>query len=77
MDTLSIKNWMSTKYDLKTGKIIGENCYGNEKLKRFNAQYKNLKLEAFYSDSMSDLPMMKASKEAYFVKNKTPQKIEI
>lgn len=77
METLAIKNWMSTKYDVKTGKINGENCYGEEKLNRFNLQYKDTKLEAFYSDSMSDLPMMKVAKEAYLVKNKKPQKIEI
>ena len=77
MNTLNIKNWMSTKFNVKTGKIAGENCYGIEKLNRFNNEFKDIKLEAFYSDSMSDLPMFEVAKEAYFVKNKKPQKINV
>ena len=77
MKLLSIKNWMSTRFNVKTGKIFGENCYGKEKLNRFNIEYKKVELEAFYSDSMSDLPMMKVAKEAWLVKNKKPQKIDV
>jgi len=77
MNVLSIKNWMSTKYNVKTGKIEGENCYGEEKLKRFTLEFKNVKLVSFYSDSMSDLPMMRVAKNAYLIKQKKPQKIEI
>jgi len=76
MDMLNIKNWISTKYDVKTGKINGENCYGEEKLKQFRLQFSGHQLEAFYSDSMSDFPMFKESNEAYLV-NKKPQKISI
>ncbi len=77
MDALNIKNWISTKFDIKTAKIHGENCYGEEKLVRFKKQFGEQELEAFYSDSMSDLPMMKYAKEAFLVKNKKPQKIEV
>lgn len=77
MQTLNIKNWISTKYDLKTGKIIGENCYGEEKLKQFNNNFKNIKLDNFYSDSMGDFPMFKAAQSAYLVLHKKPQKIHI
>ena len=77
MQTLSIKNWCATKYDLKTGKIDGENCYGEEKVNRFKKEFKNIELETFYSDSMSDLPMFKVSQSAYLVKNKKPQKIDV
>lgn len=77
MDVLAIENWLSTKFDVKTGKIFGENCYGEEKLIRFKNVYSNISLDAFYSDSMSDLPMMKYAKEAYLVKNKKPVKIEV
>lgn len=77
MQVLAIENWISTKFDVETGKIIGENCYGEEKLNRFKNEYLDAKLDAFYSDSMSDIPMMKIATEAYLVKNKIPQKIEI
>ena len=77
METLAIKNWMSTKYNVKTGKIDGENCYGEEKLRRFNAEYKDVKLDAFYSDSMSDLPMMKVADKAFLVKGKNVKKIKV
>ena len=76
MNMLSIKNWISTKYIVETGKIDGENCYGNEKLVQFKKKLKNQELEAFYSDSLSDLPMMKYARTAYLVKNKIPQKLE-
>lgn len=77
MNVLAIKNWMSTNYDVKTGRIEGENCYGEEKLKQFKMHFKNQKLEAFYSDSLSDSPMMEFAENAYLVKNKKPQKYEI
>lgn len=77
MEVLNLENWLSTKYDVKTGKIHGKNCYGDEKLNRFHEQFGDLKLEAFYSDSMSDLPMMKYANEAYLVKDKKPQKIDV
>lgn len=77
MQTLNIKNWISTKYNTKTGKIEGENCYGEEKLNQFKIQYKNIKLNSFYSDSMSDLPMMKQAVNAYLIVHKKPQKISI
>lgn len=77
MKILNIKNYMATEFDVKTGKIIGENCYGKEKVNRFREVYENVTLEAFYSDSMSDLPMMQISESAYLVKNNTPKKIEV
>lgn len=77
METLAIKNWMSTKYDVKTGKITGENCYGEEKLRRFNAEFENVKLDAFYSDSMSDLPMMRVADKVFLVKGKEVKEINV
>lgn len=76
-DMLGIKNLIATKYNLETGKIDGENCYGEEKVNRFSSSFKNAKLDSFYSDSMSDLPMMKISSKAFLVKNKTPKEISV
>lgn len=77
MELLHITNFMATNYDIKTGKILGANCYGEEKVNRFREVYKEEILEAFYSDSLSDLPMMRISKSAYLVKKSKPQQISI
>ena len=67
METLNIKNWIATNYSVKTGKIFGENCYGEEKVVQFRKMFGDKELEAFYSDSLSDLPMMKISQQAILV----------
>lgn len=66
---IGIRNVLGTKVNIKTGKIIGENCKGKEKIKRFNKAYKNQKVENAYSDSKSDIPMFEiATNKAYLVK---------
>ena len=65
---LNVKNLIATNYDVKTGKIIGENCYGREKRIQFEKIYPNIHCSAFYSDSFSDLPMMEISDSAFLVK---------
>lgn len=52
-----------------TGKIDGCNCKGEEKVNRLNNVIENCKLEAFYSDSDSDLPLTQISAKSYKVKN--------
>lgn len=74
---VGINNCIATEMDKKTGKITGQNCYGEEKLKRFKADYSSVELEAFYSDSLSDLPMAKVSKSFYIVKGNVVEKFEI
>ena len=39
MDTLNIKNWIATNYSIETGKIYGNNCYGEEKVVQFNKMF--------------------------------------
>lgn len=65
---LGIKNLICTKYNLKTGKIIGNNCHDKEKVIEFKKQFKNKTINEAYSDSMSDLPMLEYAKKAYVVK---------
>lgn len=64
---LGVKNLIATKVDKRTGKFLSDNCYGGEKVKRFKKEMPNIIIEKFYSDSMSDKPMMDISKEAYIV----------
>lgn len=77
MDTLHIKYWVATEYNTRTGKIDGENCYGEQKVIEVNRITQADKLESFYSDSLSDLPMMKKAKKAYLVKGDDIKEIDV
>ena len=67
METLNIKYWVATNFDTRSGKIEGENCYGEQKIIEFSKLFDLRKLDAFYSDYLSDLPIMKNEKKAYLV----------
>ena len=66
-DELSIR-LVATEMDPLTGKIRGENCKGEEKLKRFRQEFENTEVENFYSDSLVDMPLAEISKKAFLVK---------
>lgn len=74
---LSISNLICTKVDVINGKFISENCYGHEKVVRFKKEFPNAKIEKFYSDSISDLPMAMLAKEAFIVKRGKCRKWEL
>lgn len=76
MDTLNIKYWAATNFDTKSGKIIGENCYGEEKVIEFSKMFELEKMDSFYSDSLSDLPIMEKAKKAYLVDGDTITEID-
>ncbi len=67
--SLGIKNIIATKYDVKKGHIIGNNCKGEEKVKRFHELYPKALVKNAYSDSLSDIPMFNLAKNAYLVKD--------
>ncbi|HJJ28799.1 MAG TPA: HAD-IB family phosphatase [Methanocorpusculum sp.] len=58
---------IASKVDSLSGKFDGKNCHDTEKVQRFKALYPETEIQAFYSDSLSDLPMAKISKEPYIV----------
>lgn len=64
---LDISTLIASEVNKHTGKYIGNNCYGEEKAKRFLEHYPNSKIENFYSDSFSDQPMADLSENAYIV----------
>lgn len=43
---------ISTQYDMKTMRVIGENCRDEEKVKRFSDEFPNAKAVDVYSDSI-------------------------
>lgn len=60
---------IGSKIDKTTGKYLGSNCFGAEKVRRFKEIYPNSTIENFYSDSISDCPMAQISKNAFFVQS--------
>lgn len=66
---LSISSLIATDMNKKTGKILGENCKGEEKVKRLYQQFGYITVDKFYSDSRTDTPMALIAKESFFVKN--------
>lgn len=65
---LNIKYYIATRYDIDKGIIIGSNCKGEEKVKQFYLNFAHPEVNEAYSDSDSDIPMLKLAKVAYKVK---------
>lgn len=64
-ELIGVKNLIASRVDKHTGMYSGENCYGEEKPKRFRELYPDGDIDSFYSDSYSDAPMARLSKRAY------------
>lgn len=67
-ELLCIQDIIATKVNKKTGEISGDNCYGYEKIIRFQDKYAIDSVDCFYSDSDSDKPFAQIAKKAYKVK---------
>lgn len=67
-DRLGIKCTMGSPVDKHTGKFVGPNCHGKEKVRRFREIYPDAQIEEFYSDSYSDLPLAELAQKAWLVK---------
>lgn len=66
---LGIKYMYASKVDKKSGKYSGENCWGEEKPKRFYEAFgEGTAIDEFYSDSYSDTPLAKIAKKSFIVK---------
>lgn len=65
---LKVKGLIATDINSYSGEITGENCYGDEKVRRFRELYKNEIVGSCYSDSLSDAPMLRLAKKAYIVR---------
>lgn len=59
---------MGTRMDISSGRISGDNCRGEEKVRRFRREYPDAAVEAFYSDSLADAPMAALAEKAWLVK---------
>jgi hypothetical protein len=59
---------IGTRMEPVSGRIEGENCHDEEKVRRFRAACPTGVIEEFYSDSLSDLPLAKLAKKAFLVR---------
>ena len=59
--------YLGTRMDIRTGRIDGKNCRGEEKPVRFRQRYPQAEISEFYSDSLSDTPMALLAGKAYLV----------
>ena len=58
---------LASPVDQATGRYHGENCHGDEKVRRFRAVYGDAPVEGFWSDSRSDTPMARLAAHAWLV----------
>ena len=68
---LEIQHLIASNVDKASGKYFGLNCYGEEKVKRFQQEFSLSAIENFYSDSLSDAPLAHYAKKAFLVHNNT------
>lgn len=62
-----IKDLFGSPIDKHTGKYNGENCHGEEKVRLFKEKYPSSEILEMYTDSASDLPLIKLAKKGYLV----------
>ncbi|GHU75140.1 haloacid dehalogenase [Clostridia bacterium] len=58
---------IASEVDPATGRCTHANCHGPVKVECFRAVNPDALVDAFYSDSTSDLPMARLARRAYFV----------
>jgi len=62
---------IASRLDESTGKYIGTNCFGEEKVVRLFAIYPAAIVDNFYSDSHVDTPLALIAKNAFLVHDNT------
>lgn len=67
-EELGVLDLMASRVDKKTGKFKGLNCHGEEKVRRLNEKYKKYKVLESYSDSKSDIPILRLAKKQFIVR---------
>lgn len=64
---IGINHLIASVVDKKTGKYTGENCHGEEKVKRLYKEFPDAVCGEFYSDSLSDAPLARIAGKAWIV----------
>lgn len=76
-ERLKVLDLIATEVDKNTGELLSENCYGEEKVKRFNEIYHDYKVVEAYTDHVSDIPMLELATTKYIVKKDEVKIIEL
>lgn len=69
---LGVQMLIASQVDAYTGRFIGENCKGAEKVQRFRAACPGEQINRFYSDSVSDLPLAELAEQAFLIQKGFP-----
>ena len=64
---------LASPVEQATGRYLGENCHGEEKVRRFRETYGSAPVEGFWSDSRSDAPMARLAQQAFLVRRGVPE----
>lgn len=59
---------IATEVDIQTGHLLNKNCKGEEKVARCMQLKLKLPFEEVYTDSTSDLPLLKVAQRGYIVR---------
>lgn len=63
---LGLNNVIGSEFNIETGEI-GEICYNENKVNMFRKVYGDVEIDEFYTDSISDKPIMDISKNVFLV----------
>lgn len=58
---------IASQVDASTGRVLGPNCSGSEKVTRFRGAFPTARVERFFSDSRNDDPMAQLADQAFLV----------
>ena len=68
---------IATRMDPHTGKIEGLNCHGAEKVDRLLSNFPACRIDCFYTDSMSDRPLMALASKVVLIKRGKPTQYDL
>ena len=63
------KELIATEMRPESGKILGENCKGLAKVEALRKRKGDVRIQSFYSDSLSDSPLAEMAEKAFLVSN--------
>ncbi len=66
-DKLGVMDLIASNVIKETGKYVGENCHGEEKVRLLRKKYPSCEVIDTYTDSLSDKPILLLAKNGYMV----------
>ena len=73
---LGVKTLIGTRCDDATGRLIGKNCKGAEKIERIRTQMGEFEVRAMYTDdAKADAPLLSIAEEKYLVTHGSVKRI--